>query len=184
MSSLFLNRQLWARGLAHRRHSNACWINYGMADWRDEKGVIKCLFNIPVFMGFPGGSDSKESACSAETWVRSLGWEDPLEEGMAIPLQYSCLENPHGQKRLAGYSSWGHKESDTTEWLSTALHTQYRYCPLMGTRGKLGGTRAILDSLKSISFGINCLVLSLPHSKCSWTKRMELIWPRRVTPKL
>ena len=28
-------------------------------------------------------------------WVRSLGWEDPLEEGTAeYPLQYSCLENP------------------------------------------------------------------------------------------
>ena len=30
--------------------------------------------------GFPGGSDGKDSAC---TWVWSLGWEDPLEEGMA-----------------------------------------------------------------------------------------------------
>ena len=30
-----------------------------------------------------------------ETWVRSLGWEDTLEEGVA--LQYSFLENPHGQ---------------------------------------------------------------------------------------
>ena len=28
-----------------------------------------------------------------ETWVRSLGWEDPLEKEMATPLQYSCLEN-------------------------------------------------------------------------------------------
>ena len=35
-------------------------------------------------MGFPGGSESKESACNAETWVRSLGWEDPLEKEMAI----------------------------------------------------------------------------------------------------
>ena len=34
-------------------------------------------------MGFPGGSDGKESACNAETWVRSLGWDDPLEKGMA-----------------------------------------------------------------------------------------------------
>ena len=34
-------------------------------------------------VGFPGGSDVKESVCNAETWVRSLGWEDPLEEGMA-----------------------------------------------------------------------------------------------------
>ena len=36
------------------------------------------------------------------------------------PLQYSCLENPHGQRSLAGYSPWCCKESDMTEWLSTA----------------------------------------------------------------
>ena len=60
----------------------------------------------------------KNPPAMPETWVWSLGWEDPLEEGN--PLQYSCLENPHGQRSLAGYSSWGRKESDTTEWLSTA----------------------------------------------------------------
>ena len=49
-----------------------------------------------------------------ETWVRSQGWEDPLEEGMAA-LQYSCLENPQGQRSLVGYSPWGHKESDMTD---------------------------------------------------------------------
>ena len=53
-----------------------------------------------------------------ETWVQSLGWEDPLEEGMS-PLQYSCLENHHGQRCLAGYSPWGRKELDMTEWLNT-----------------------------------------------------------------
>ena len=35
--------------------------------------------------------------------------------GHGNPLQYSCLENPHGQRILVGYSSWGLKESDTTE---------------------------------------------------------------------
>ena len=35
--------------------------------------------------------------------------------GHGNPLQYSCLENPHGQRRLAGYSPEGHKELDTTE---------------------------------------------------------------------
>ena len=35
--------------------------------------------------------------------------------GHGNPLQYSCLENPHGQRSLAGYSPWGHKESDTTK---------------------------------------------------------------------
>ena len=34
-------------------------------------------------MGFPGGSDGKASACSEETQVRFLGWEDPLEKEMA-----------------------------------------------------------------------------------------------------
>ena len=29
-----------------------------------------------------------------ESWVRFLGWEDPLDEGNGNPLQYSCLENP------------------------------------------------------------------------------------------
>ena len=37
-------------------------------------------------------------------WVQSLDWEDSLEEGMA---KYSCLENPHRQRSLAGYSPWG-----------------------------------------------------------------------------
>ena len=34
-------------------------------------------------VGVPCGSAGKESACNAETWVRSLGWEDPLEKGKA-----------------------------------------------------------------------------------------------------
>ena len=35
--------------------------------------------------------------------------------GNGSPLQYSCLEEFHGQRSLVGYSSWGGKESDTTE---------------------------------------------------------------------
>ena len=41
----------------------------------------------------PGGSDGKESAYNAETWVWSLGWEDSPGEGNGNPLQYSCPEN-------------------------------------------------------------------------------------------
>ena len=46
--------------------------------------------------------------------VRSLGGEDPLEEGMA-PTPVFLSEESHGKRNLAGYSPWGHKESDTTE---------------------------------------------------------------------
>ena len=38
---------------------------------------------------------------------------------------YSCLDNPHRQRSLGGYSPWGLKESDTTERLSTAQHTAF-----------------------------------------------------------
>ena len=54
-----------------------------------------------------------------ETWVPSLSWKDPLEKGMATPLQYSCLENAMGR---GGLQFLGPKESDTTERPSLSLH--------------------------------------------------------------
>ena len=45
-----------------------------------------------------------------EIWVRSLGWEDLLEEGMAAQLQYFCLENPMDRGAWQGVA-----KSDTTE---------------------------------------------------------------------
>ena len=52
-----------------------------------------------------------------ETWVQSLGWEDPLEAGMAThPLQYSCLEN-----LMDRGAWWGRKDSDMTEQLTRSL---------------------------------------------------------------
>ena len=53
-----------------------------------------------------------------ETWVQSLGWEGLGEEN-GYPLQYSCLENPHGQRSLAGCCPCSNKESDMIEQLST-----------------------------------------------------------------
>ena len=50
-----------------------------------------------------------------ETWVQSLGWEGPLEEGMVALLHCSCLENPHGQRSLVGYRPWGQKELGVTK---------------------------------------------------------------------
>ena len=49
-------------------------------------------------------------------------------------LQYSCLENPHGQKSLEGYSPCGCKELNTTERLNTAqqkVGTSYSQFPLL-----------------------------------------------------
>ena len=68
-----------------------------------------------VLLGFPGGSVGKGSPAMQETWVQTLGWEDPLEKEMAT--QSSILAGKfQGQRKrsLVGYSPRGHKESDTT----------------------------------------------------------------------
>ena len=44
-----------------------------------------------------------------ETWIQPLGGEDNLEKGIAPPPVF-LPEEPHGQRSLAGYSPWGHKE--------------------------------------------------------------------------
>ena len=77
-----------------------------------------------------------------ESSVQSLGWEDPLEEGMAthssilvfLPGEF------HGQRSLAGYSPWGCKESDVTEQLTL----DFQYCA-----GHLGGCKEVKGMLSS-----------------------------------
>ena len=70
------------------------------------------LVNPP---GFPDGSVGKEFSCNAGEPVSIPGSGRSPGGGNSNPLQYSCLENPHGQRSLVGYSPWGPKESDTTE---------------------------------------------------------------------
>ena len=48
----------------------------------------------PLFLGFAGGSDSKESACNVGDLGLTLGWDDPLEKGMATPLVLLPGESP------------------------------------------------------------------------------------------
>ena len=65
-------------------------------------------------MGFPGGSDDKESAChsgdpgsipgSGRSWRRA--WQ---------PTPVFLPGESHGRRNMSGYSPWGHKESDMTE---------------------------------------------------------------------
>ena len=66
-------------------------------------------------MGFPGGSDGKESECNVRDLGSIHGFGRSSRGGHGNPLQFSCLENPHGQRSLVGYSTWGHKELDMPE---------------------------------------------------------------------
>ena len=69
----------------------------------------------------------KNPPAKQETWVQSLGQEDPLVEQLTpvfLPGKF------HGQRSLVGYSPWGHKELDTTGELSipSLRQASYRVC--------------------------------------------------------
>ena len=91
--------------------------------------------SVPGFVGFPGEgiryslqyswASLVESTCSGGHPGSIPGLERSPEVDHGNPLQYSCLENPHAHRSLAGYSPWG-SESDTTEQLSTARHMRTR----------------------------------------------------------
>ena len=82
--------------------------------------VYICIMCICVCVcSFPSGSDSKQSTCHAGDPSLIPGLGRSPGGGHSNPLQYYCLENPHGQRSLANYSPWGHEESDMIEQLST-----------------------------------------------------------------
>ena len=78
---------------------------------------LSVLYRVSIVYGLPWCSHGKESACSAGDLASIPGSGRSPGGGHGNPLQYSCLENPHGQRSLVGYSQ---KELDTTERLSTA----------------------------------------------------------------
>ena len=73
--------------------------------------VVQMVKNLPVMW---------------ETWVLSLGWEDPLEKGMATHSSILAWMIPMDRGAWWATVHGGHKESDTTERLSTGLHSALR----------------------------------------------------------
>ena len=80
--------------------------------------VVLLKYSFLSFV-FPGGSVGEESACNAGDLGLISGLGKSPGGGHGNPLQYSCLENPHGKRSLVGCSPWGCKELDMTEQLST-----------------------------------------------------------------
>ena len=72
-----------------------------------------------LLVGFPDGANGQEPTCQCRRQKRhgfSPGLGRSSGGGHGSPLQYSCLENPHGQRsQLLGYGPQGRKESDLTE---------------------------------------------------------------------
>ena len=87
---------------------SAC--NAGDPDLTSGSGRSSQEWNgYPFQLGFPYRSVSKESACNVESLGSIPGLGGFPGERNGNLLQYSCLENPHGQRSLAGYTLWGRK---------------------------------------------------------------------------
>ena len=104
--------QLVKNPLQCRRPWFDSWV--GKISWRRDRLPTSVLF------GLPGASESKESTCNVGDLALIPGLGRSPGGGHGNLLRYSCLENPHGQRSLVGYSPWGFKELVTTEHLSTA----------------------------------------------------------------
>ena len=76
------------------------------------------------YLGFPGGSDSKESPAMQEAQVRFLGQEDPLENGMATHSSVLAWKS-HGKKSLVGFiqSMGSQRVRQETEQLNNSNKT-------------------------------------------------------------
>ena len=102
-----------------------------------------------MFWGFPCGSDAKESACGAGDPASFPGSGRSPEEGNDYPLHHSC-EEFHGQRSLAGYSPWGHKESNMTVQLTQNVFYRHVWC--VERQGRIDfSQRCLLCVMKSAS---------------------------------
>ena len=104
------------------------WATREAPSWEVFMVSVQCQRSMPTTpetsaallttRGFPGGTAGKESACQRRRskrggfnhWVRKILWRRKRQPTLVV-----LPEEPHGQRSLAGYSPWGHKELDTTE---------------------------------------------------------------------
>ena len=84
----------WASLVAQMVRNHLQYRRPRFDPWDGKIPCRKDRLPTPVFLGFPGGSDSKESTCNAGDLGSIPGSGRSPEEGHGNPLQYSCLENP------------------------------------------------------------------------------------------
>ena len=131
----------------------------------------------PVFIVFPEGSDSKESACN----VGDLGWEDPLEEGMAT---HSCIlawripwtEEPGGLPSMGSQRighDWAIKHSTGVQWRTSEPQNIFiRCCWIL----ELQYAGIIHFSTSSLHSPLACQSLFL-------FQKILIIWGKRKLPE-
>ena len=117
--SLWSPSLLWEQVVMHVGFpgSSACkesFCNAGVSSSIGERRGYPLQFSWPFLVA----QIVKNPPALWETWVPSLGWKDPLEEGMQPTPVFLPGESPWTEE-LGGLQSMDHKESDMTEWQNT-----------------------------------------------------------------
>ena len=120
------------QGIFLTQGSNLCLLHCRLILYHLNKLIHSYFSILWMKWGFPGGSDGKESAHSEGDLGLIPGLGRSPGAGHGNSLQYSCLENPRGQRSLVGYSPWSCKETDTTEQLSTHGWNRSLNCSITG----------------------------------------------------
>ena len=131
-------------------------------------GFFSAFYSVIYSMcqGFPGDSNSKESACNVGDPGSEPGLGRSPGEGNGNPLQYS------GQRSLVGYSSWGHKELDTTEWLTLSMcQVNPYYVHFFMTKG-----HSSFEILNTWFSDFSCFWFQVSGTSGDWSSTGNLPW--------
>ena len=116
LQTALLIRYLWEESWKAADLGGRALVLWCKSEFRQFKGRFKA---ISLKVSFPGSSVAKETACNAGYLglIPGLGWSPG--GGHGYPLQYSCLENPHGQRNLEGCSPWSQRVG---HWVTKHTH--------------------------------------------------------------
>ena len=155
------DREAW-HAAVHGVTKSRTWLS----DW--TTATIFHFLCIHIHMGFPGGSDGKESACNVGDLGSIPGLGRSPGGGNGNPLQYFCLENPHEQKSLVGCKPLvglqrvRHREATKHRTYTPKLHLFY---PFIHGWTQVVSTSWLLLTMLVWTRGCSCLFeLVLPFS--------------------
>ena len=97
--------------------------------WGRKESDMTERLSLRDVLGFAGDLFGKESACNAGDMGSTPGLGRSAVGGHGNPLPYSCLENPHGQKSLVGYSPRGYEEHDSDTQTRLSNQAQHSTAP-------------------------------------------------------
>ena len=117
----------------------------------------------------------KRSACNVGNLGSAPGLGRSPGGGHGNPLQYSCLENPHGQRGLMGYSPRGFKESDTTKH-KYSLYNFYCYLLCLNCWELYSGH----DVLMCHQWVTGVLIMGWPNSSFGFFHEMVQKTPNKL----